>query len=45
MTRQSQLHDQIKKIWNLYKKCLPDVGRAYEELPMEVYKMVCSQAK
>lgn len=38
MGNQSQLHEQIATSWKLYKKCLPDVGRAYEELPMEVYK-------
>ena len=25
-------------MWNLYRKCLPDVAKAYDELPMEVYK-------
>lgn len=38
MTSQTKLHDQISDRWDLYKKCLPDVGEAYEELPMEVYK-------
>lgn len=38
MAGQLQLHDQISSSWNFYKKCLPDVGTAYEELPMEVYK-------
>ena len=38
MTTQSALHDQIGAMWNLYQKCLPDVGEAYEALPMEVYK-------
>lgn len=38
MAYQSELHDQIGEMWDLYKKCLPDVGRAYDALPMEVYK-------
>lgn len=38
MVSQSELHEQISNSWNLYKKCLPDVGKAYEELPLEVYK-------
>lgn len=38
MASQSKLHDQISDMWDLYKKCLPDVGKAYDELPMEVYK-------
>lgn len=38
MSRQLELHDQISNNWNLYKKCLPEIGKAYDELPMEVYK-------
>ncbi len=38
MESQSELCDQIHDMWNLYRKCLPDVGTAYDELPMEVYK-------
>lgn len=38
MDNQTQLHEQIADMWNLYKHCLPDVGNAYDELPMEVYK-------
>lgn len=38
MTSLSERHEQIGEMWKLYRKCLPDVGKAYEELPMEVYK-------
>lgn len=38
METQTQLHTRVSKSWSFYKKCLPDVGRAYDELPMEVYK-------
>jgi AhpD family alkylhydroperoxidase len=38
MASQSKLHARIIDMWDLYKKCLPDVGKAYDELPMEVYK-------
>ncbi len=38
MENQSKLSDQIHDMWDLYRKCLPDVGKAYDELPMEVYK-------
>ncbi len=38
MASQSELHDQISAMWNLYRKYLPDVAKAYDELPMEVYK-------
>ncbi len=38
MTSQSQLHQNIATSWNLYKNCLPDVGKAYEQLPTAVYK-------
>ena len=38
MASQSELHDHISGMWNLYKKCIPDIGKAYDELPMEVYK-------
>ena len=38
MATPSKLHDQIGDMWDLYRKCLPDVAKAYDELPMEVYK-------
>jgi AhpD family alkylhydroperoxidase len=38
MATPSKLHDQISDMWDLYRKCLPDVAKAYDELPMEVYK-------
>jgi AhpD family alkylhydroperoxidase len=38
MASQSKLNAQIIDMWDLYKKSLPDVGKAYDELPMEVYK-------
>ncbi|MFK5953057.1 MAG: carboxymuconolactone decarboxylase family protein, partial [Desulfobacterium sp.] len=38
MASQLKLKDQINDMWNLYRKCLPDVAKAYDELPMEVYK-------
>jgi len=38
MASQTEYHDKIKEMWDLYMKCLPEVGKAYDELPMEVYK-------
>ncbi len=38
MAHQSELHDQIGDMWDLYRKCLPEVGKAYDALPIEVYK-------
>jgi len=38
MTRQSELHHQIGDLWDLYGKCLPEVSKAYEALPREVYQ-------
>lgn len=38
MNSQSKRHDRIIEMWDLYKNCLPDVAKAYDELPMEVYK-------
>jgi AhpD family alkylhydroperoxidase len=38
MSSQSKLHAKIIDMWDLYKKSLPDVGKAYDELSMEVYK-------
>lgn len=38
MTGQLKLYEQVGDMWDLYKKYLPEVGAAYEELPMAVYK-------
>ena len=38
MAEQEKLHGEIHRLWETYKKCMPDVAIAYEELPMEVYK-------
>ncbi|MGD9368850.1 MAG: carboxymuconolactone decarboxylase family protein [Desulfobacteraceae bacterium] len=38
MESQKNLHEQIGNAWDVYKKCLPGVARAYDELPMEVYR-------
>jgi len=38
MAHQSALHDEIGEMWELYKKCLPEIGAAYDALPSEVYK-------
>ncbi len=38
MAHQSKLHDRIGNMWDLYRKCLPEIGKAYDALPMEVYK-------
>jgi len=38
MAQQSELHTQIGEMWDLYGKCLPEIRKAYEALPMEVYK-------
>ena len=38
MVQQLELHNQIGDMWDLYGKCLPEIGKAYEALPMEVYK-------
>ena len=38
MENQTKLHEQIDNTWNVYKKCVPGVARAYDELPMEVYR-------
>jgi AhpD family alkylhydroperoxidase len=35
---QSKLHEHVGNMWDLYKAYLPDVGKAYDELPMAVYK-------
>lgn len=38
MARQEKLHGEIHQMWEIYKKCMPAVAIAYDELPMEVYK-------
>ena len=38
MAEQEKLHGEISQMWEIYKKCMPDVASAYNELPMEVYK-------
>jgi AhpD family alkylhydroperoxidase len=38
MAQQEKLSSEINKLWDIYRKCMPDVARAYDELPMEVYK-------
>lgn len=35
---QSEVRDRVKQSFMTYKKLLPDVGRAYDELPSEVFK-------
>ena len=38
MAEQEKLLGEIDQMWGIYKKCMPDVAIAYDELPMEVYK-------
>ena len=38
MGEQEKLHGEMSQMWEIYKKCMPDVASAYDELPMEVYK-------
>ena len=38
MAQQEKLIWEIVQMWEIYEKCMPDVARAYDELPMEVYK-------
>ena len=38
MAQQEKLSSEISELWDIYKKCMPAVARAYDELPMEVYK-------
>jgi hypothetical protein len=33
---QERLHGKMSQMWEIYKKCMPDVASAYDELPMEV---------
>ncbi|MFC1859804.1 carboxymuconolactone decarboxylase family protein [Thermodesulfobacteriota bacterium] len=38
MTQQEKLLSEMSEMWDIYKKCMPDVGHVFDELPMEVYK-------
>lgn len=38
MAQQEELFSEISQMWDIYEKCMPDIARAYNELPMEVYK-------
>ena len=38
MENQKKINERNIAMWGLFKKCLPDVAHAYDELPMEVYK-------
>jgi AhpD family alkylhydroperoxidase len=38
MAQQEKLSSEISELWDIYKKCMPAVACAYDELPMEVYK-------
>ncbi len=38
MAQQEKLIGEIGQMWEIYEKCMPDVARAYNELPMAVYK-------
>ena len=38
LENQTDLKKNIGKDFDTYKRLLPDVGRAYEELPAEVYQ-------
>jgi AhpD family alkylhydroperoxidase len=38
LAEQEKLHGEMSQMWEIYKKCMPDVASAYDELPMEVYK-------
>ena len=38
MAEQEKLLGEMHQMWEIYKKCMPDVAIAYDELPMEVYK-------
>jgi len=35
---QIELRDNIKDMFNKYREVMPDIARAYDELPTEVYK-------
>jgi len=38
MAQQEELFSEISQMWDIYEKCMPEIARAYNELPMEVYK-------
>lgn len=38
MAQQEKLSSEINQLWDIYRKCMPDVAHAYDELPMEVFK-------
>lgn len=38
MESQIKLHERIANTWDLYKKHLPGIAAAYDELPREVYR-------
>ena len=38
MAEQEKLHGEMSQMWEIYKKCMPGVASAYDELPKEVYK-------
>jgi AhpD family alkylhydroperoxidase len=38
MTHQEKLSNEINQLWDIYRKCMPAIARAYDELPMEVFK-------
>ena len=38
MAQQENLLGEISQLWDIYEKCMPNVARAYNELPMKVYK-------
>jgi AhpD family alkylhydroperoxidase len=38
MAQQEKLLSEISEMWDIYNKCMPDIARTYDELPMEVYK-------
>ena len=38
MALQEELFSEISQMWDIYEKCMPEIARAYNELPMEVYK-------
>lgn len=38
MKHHTETHNQIGIAWSTYKKCLPEIGNAYDALPAAVYK-------
>jgi len=45
MSQQEKLIANINQLWERYEKCMPDIARAYNELPMAVYKDGALSAK